>query len=179
MNLFIQIDVRIAILPRLSRPRWYIIVIFCGNLRNMPSRNTGKNNKNILWLLGSQILGNKTNCDQMTQKSPASASAAPIVGVFSARWLAVCPGHTPAPGPRADINGGVSPVVTTPWAYLQAADNAHGRCGEINVPHRLFCKANFCSWSFLASYLFWFWPFNCMLAETETPLEHSTPHWRV
>ena len=132
MNLFIQIDVRIAILPRLSRPRWYIIVIFCGNLRNMPSRNTGKNNKNILWLLGSQILGNKTNCDQMTQKSPASASAAPIVGVFSARWLAVCPGHTPAPGPRADINGGVSPVVTTPWAYLQIADNAHGRCGLKN-----------------------------------------------
>ena len=105
MNLFIQIDVRIAILPRLSRPRWYIIVIFCGNLRNMPSRNTGKNNKNILWLLGSQILGNKTNCDQMTQKSPAYS--APIVGVFSARWLAgVWPGHTPAPGPRADINGG-------------------------------------------------------------------------
>ena len=161
MNLFIQIDVRIAILPRLSRPRWYIIVIFCGNLRNMPSRNTGKNNKNILWLLGSQILGNKTNCDQMTQKSPASASAAPIVGVFSARWLAgVWPGHTPAPGPRADINGGVSPVVTTPWAYLQATDNAHGRRGlwrftRLNSP---FCKllANFCSWSFLASYLFWF-----------------------
>ena len=124
MNLFIQIDVRIAILPRLSRPRWYIIVIFCGNLRNMPSRNTGKNNKNILWLLGSQILGNKTNCDQMTQKGPASASASasPIVGVFSARWLAaVWPGHTPAPGPRADINGGVSPVVTTPWAYLPPA----------------------------------------------------------
>ena len=66
----------------------------------------------------------------MTQKSPASASAAPIVGVFSARWLAgVWPGHTPAPGPRADINGGVSPVVTTPWAYLQATDNAHGRHG--------------------------------------------------
>ena len=69
---------------------------------------------------------------QIVIKCPKKAPPLPIVGVFSARWLAVCPGHTPAPGPRADINGGVSPVVTTPWAYLQIADNAHGRCGLKN-----------------------------------------------
>ena len=34
--------------------------------------------------------------------------------------------------PGRTLYGGVSPVVTTPWAYLQIADNAHGRCGLKN-----------------------------------------------
>ena len=63
---------KISIQPHLLLTIRSIIVIFCTNHKNILSRTIGKNNTNIMLRpeLKYRVFHNKTNCYQMTQKSP-------------------------------------------------------------------------------------------------------------